>query len=82
MSALAIVVLSPFLQGCISQFGWRNAYFVEALIVVVFALPWTIFVFRDEPAQWDAEAYGLDDQATPSCRSAPAWTSMASRACR
>ncbi len=63
VSALAIVVLSPFLQGCISQFGWRNAYFVEALIVVVFALPWTIFVFRDEPAQWDAEAYGLDDQA-------------------
>ena len=51
VSALAIVVLSPFLQGCISQFGWRNAYFVEALIVVVFALPWTIFVFRDEPAQ-------------------------------
>ena len=63
VSALAIVVLSPFLQGCISQFGWRNAFFVEALIVVVFALPWTIFVFRDEPAQWDAEAYGLDDQA-------------------
>ena len=63
VSALAIVVLSPFLPGCISPFGWRNAYFVEALIVVVFALPWTIFVFRDEPAQWDAEAYGLDDQA-------------------
>ncbi len=63
VSALAIVVLSPFLQWCISQFGWRNAYFVEMLIVVVFALPWTVLVFRDEPGQWGAEPYGLDDQA-------------------
>lgn len=62
VSALAIVVLSPILQQCIESFGWRTAYFVEAGIVVVFSLPWTIFVFRREPKEWNARPYGLDDE--------------------
>lgn len=63
VSALAIVVLSPFLQWCIATFGWRNAYFIEAGIVLVFTLPWTLFVFRGEPRDWNATAYGMTDEA-------------------
>lgn len=61
-SALAIAVLSPVLQQCIATFGWRAAYLVEAAIVLAFALPWCLFVFRAEPKDWGAVPYGMDKQ--------------------
>lgn len=66
VSALAIVILSPILQSCIANFGWRTAYLVEAGIVAVFSLPWTIFVFRADPKDWNAHPYGLTKEVAES----------------
>ncbi len=59
-SALAGAFLSPMYHTVIETAGWRNAYLVEALIVVVLCLPWALFVFKLRPEDKGARPYGID----------------------
>lgn len=62
MSAVAIVILSPLIQNIISTLGWRTAYFFEAGLMLILALPWTLFVFRRKPSDIDAFPYSGGNQ--------------------
>ncbi|NTU89302.1 MAG: MFS transporter, partial [Actinobacteria bacterium] len=58
VAALAAAGFAPFFQSIITQYGWRMAYFVQAGIVAVLVLPWTLFVFRLRPSDVGIHAYG------------------------
>lgn len=57
VSAAAIMFFSPFIQGLISTLGWRAAYFAEAVIILVFTIPWCAFVFVRKPSDIGARPY-------------------------
>lgn len=60
ISSLVVVFLSPFLAGLIAEIGWRAAFLVEAGIMLVFSLPWCLFVFVNSPEEIGARPYGAD----------------------
>ncbi len=57
VSAIAIMVFSPLIQGVITVWGWRTAYFVEAIIILVLTVPWCAFVFVRQPSDIGAQPY-------------------------
>lgn len=57
-SAFAGAVFSPLFTWIISNYGWRTGYFVQGAIVLVFILPWALFVFRLRPRDVGLRPYG------------------------
>ena len=47
----------------IEQIGWRNTYFIQGFCVLLFSLPWTLFVFRMKPSDMGALPYGHNPSA-------------------
>ncbi len=62
VAALAAAAFAPLFQWIIDIQGWRTAYFVQAAIVAILVLPWTLFVFRLRPADLGMHAYGYGDE--------------------
>ena len=47
---VGMLTIPPFMQHLISQYGWRQAYLILA-IIVLFAIPINLFFQRRDPAQ-------------------------------
>jgi len=48
-TGIGIVILAPLLERIITYFGWRMAYQLLALLMVVLVLPLVYFFLRDNP---------------------------------
>ena len=57
LSAIAIMFFSPFFQTVIANFGWRMGYVVEAIVILLFTIPWCMFVFVRSPQDIGAQPY-------------------------
>lgn len=54
-------IFSPFISFMLIDFGWRTTYIVMALIVLIVALPMSLFVFKKKPEDVGLKAYGADE---------------------
>jgi MFS family permease len=63
-SGIGGAIFSPVATYFIETIGWRNAYLAIAGIVLVLAIPWTLFVFRFKPADMGLKPYGYDESAS------------------
>lgn len=61
MTAVGGAVFSPIIGSIISAQGWRTAYVVTAIIVLVALLPFTLFVTKLRPTG-DQRPYGYDPE--------------------
>lgn len=57
-SGIGGIFMNPFIGGLITNFGFRRAYFVLAVIMAVTLIPCTLFLVRDRPSDMDLEPYG------------------------
>ncbi len=60
-SGIGPMLLSPFISEVIVQYGWRVAYFILAVIMLICMLPAMVFVVRIRPEDKGLEPYGLDE---------------------
>lgn len=54
-------ILSPVASNFIVSFGWRTALLALAAVVIVFALPLTLYSFYSHPSQKGLEPYGAGE---------------------
>lgn len=57
-SGVGGLIFSPLINTLILTVGWRNTFFILAIIVVVITLPISIFIIRLTPEQKNLKAYG------------------------
>ncbi|HJH73346.1 MAG TPA: MFS transporter [Eggerthellaceae bacterium] len=51
---------APLFTMILQNFGWSTAYQINAALICVFLLPWTLFVFKFKPSDKGLEPYGFD----------------------
>lgn len=56
-------VFSPLVTSWISNFGWRNAYFIFALVILIVAFPVSAFIFAKRPEDKGLKPYGSENKA-------------------
>jgi MFS family permease len=57
-SGIGGAVLSPLFTYLIGLFGWRQSYFMAAVVIAALVLPFTLFVFRFRPSDMGLRPYG------------------------
>lgn len=55
-------IFSPIITSLLSQYGWRSTYQIMAGLVLIFALPVVLFIFKKAPADMGLKPYGADEQ--------------------
>jgi len=58
-------VYSMFVEFTISNVGWRNTFFILAVILVIFLLPLYFLFFHYRPEDKGLQPYGEEDISTP-----------------
>lgn len=61
-SGIGAAILSPVFTLLIQSFGWREAYFLAALIMAILVLPWTMFVLKLYPKDVGWKPYGWSEE--------------------
>lgn len=63
MACLAVgaAVWAPLLTHLVQSMGWQQAYRINAVLIAFMILPWTLFVFKRDPADMGLRPYGIDD---------------------
>lgn len=61
-------IFSPIITSFLNTYGWRTAYQLMALIVLVLALPTSIFILRKKPEDMNLKAYGVEEVTTSSSK--------------
>ena len=61
-SGIGGAVLGPVFTLLIQGLGWREAYFVAAVVMALLVLPWTLFVFKLRPEDVGMKPYGWTGQ--------------------
>lgn len=61
-SGLAGAVLSPFLNSCILNYGWRTSYIILGIISFVLCLPALIYPFHMNPREDGLLPYGFKEE--------------------
>jgi len=65
-SGLGGVILSPVINWLISDYGWRSAYFITGITMLVLIVPISIFIIRLKPADIGLAPLGEVKNLTPS----------------
>ena len=55
-------VWAPLFTTVVQSFGWSVSYRLNALLILVLLLPWTLFVFKFKPEDKGLHAYGYDPE--------------------
>ncbi|MEL7657603.1 MAG: MFS transporter, partial [Bacillota bacterium] len=63
MSAVGGTIMAPICGQLIANYGWRTAYPVFALIGFVIAIPFALFVMKNDPKDKGLEPYGAEEYA-------------------
>ncbi len=56
-------IFSPIVTMLLGNYGWRQTYLIMAMIILVVALPVSLFVLKKSPAEMGLKPYGADKQA-------------------
>lgn len=51
-------VWAPMFTAILQNFGWSMSYKLNALLIVIFLVPWTMFVFKFKPEDKGLKPYG------------------------
>jgi len=51
---------APLFTIILQNFGWSTAYVINACLILVFLLPWTLFIFKFKPEDKGLQPYGYD----------------------
>ncbi len=75
-SSISAIVMNPVLNSVITTTGWRAAYRLEALVILLLALPGVLFVIRMYPSDIGLAPYGgtmdmYQPAALPKSKNAP-----------
>jgi MFS family permease len=62
---LGTFTLVPLAQGCISMWGWRSAFVIIAVLVLIILLPINVLFLRHKPREVMQNPDGLDFPPTP-----------------
>lgn len=65
-SGFSGIVMSLLLGVIITRFGWRSAYLIRGVLLLLTALP--VFLVKKEPAEMGLTAFGADDGEAESGR--------------
>jgi len=60
-SGVGGVLMNPILARLIQEFGWRTAYWLNAVIAGVVVLPFLIFMIRLHPDEKGVKPYGYEE---------------------
>ena len=60
-SGVGGLIFSPLIEALIRAYGWRSAFVILAVIIIVVTLPVSIFVIRLSPEQKGLRAYGEEE---------------------
>jgi MFS family permease len=71
-SGVGGAIMNPILANIIQSYGWRIAYFANAIIAGVVVLPFLMFVIRLNPADKGLKPYGYEEQPAESPDGVPA----------
>lgn len=55
-------VFSPVITYLLEAFGWRSTYRIMALIILIIALPTSMFLLRKKPEDMGLEPYGANEE--------------------
>lgn len=55
-------IFSPLLTILLNNYGWRKTYVIMALIILVVALPTSLFILKKRPEDMGLKPYGADEQ--------------------
>lgn len=58
-SSIGGVLLSPFVEFLISEFGWRHADRIMGIFIFIICVPVTTLVFRNRPQEIGVHPYGF-----------------------
>lgn len=61
-AGLSTVLWAPLFRFIIAEVGWQTSYLINAIIMAVLILPWTLFVIKRKPADKGLLPYGYDEQ--------------------
>lgn len=59
-------IFSPIVTNFLSSYGWRTTYLIMAFIVLILALPTSLFILRKKPEDMGLKPYGADEASTTS----------------
>lgn len=60
------IILSRVYAVLINAFGWREAYMIAGVILILLTIPFTAFVFAMKPSDIGKTAYGEGEEPAPS----------------
>ena len=59
-------IFSPIVTMLLNNYGWRQTYIIMAGIILVFALPTSLFILRKSPKEMGLQAYGAGEEVISS----------------
>ena len=59
-------IFSPIVTMLLNNYGWRQTYIIMAGIILVFALPTSLFILRKSPKEMGLQAYGEGEEVISS----------------
>lgn len=63
-------IFSPILTFLLENYGWRNTYRIMAVIILVIALPTSLFILKKKPEDMGLVALGADEAPTDAAKKA------------
>ncbi len=70
-SGLSGAFCSPLLSKCITDFGWRAGYILQAGLILFFMLPALVIPFHSDPVSDGFQPYGSKPENRSNCLAAP-----------
>lgn len=55
-------ILSPLITNWLASYGWRQTYIIYGIIMLVTALPVSLFIFKKHPSDMGLEPYGAEEK--------------------
>lgn len=57
---MSTIFWAPLFRWIIAEQGWHQAYLINAVLMAVLILPWTLFVIKRQPSDKGLQPYGYD----------------------
>lgn len=61
MTGVSGILINPLAGAFMMRFGWEKTYLLYAGILAVIALPFAVFVFKDDPRDMEILPYGYEE---------------------
>ena len=62
-TGISTIAWAPMFTMLIASQGWRTTYLINAVLIAVLILPWTLFVIKRNPEDKGLKPFGYDENA-------------------